>query len=234
METPPVVNTPGATAGEVEITYPDGSKDVVTVNVTVRKVSEDFTATGTQIEVNQNVSVTPEMLKGAVTATNAQGENGNSKIATVESKTPINTEAYGDQTIQAKVTYIDGSEQDVTIPLKVKDVTDPTIQTPAEHTNWGMTALDKTLPPMKIEAKDNANGSGVATIEVNNMPSFLTFDQASGTIVFKEGVREVPRIDSDNVMYGVTIVARDKAGNSTSKLVNITVSSMRGNTAQPQ
>ena len=227
-KTPPVVSTPGATTGEVEITYPDGSKDVVTVNVTVRKVSEDFTATGTKIEVNQNVSVTPEMLKGAVTATNAQGENGNAKIATVEAKTTINTEAYGDQIIQAKVTYIDGSEQEVTIPLKVKDVTDPTIQTPAEHTNWEMTALDKTLPPMKVEAKDNANGSGIATIEVNNMPSFLTFDQVSGTIVFKEGVREVPRIDSDNVMYGVTIVARDKAGNSTSKLVNITVSSMRG------
>ena len=227
-KTPPVVSTPGATTGEVEITYPDGSKDVVTVNVTVRKVSEDFTATGTKIEVNQNVSVTPEMLKGVVTATNAQGENGNAKIATVEAKTTINTEAYGDQIIQAKVTYIDGSEQEVTIPLKVKDVTDPTIQTPAEHTNWEMTALDKTLPPMKVEAKDNANGSGIATIEVNNMPSFLTFDQVSGTIVFKEGVREVPRIDSDNVMYGVTIVARDKAGNSTSKLVNITVSSMRG------
>ena len=227
-KTPPVVNIPGATTGEVEITYPDDSKDVVTVNVTVRKVSEDFTATGTQIEVNQNVSVTPEMLKGAVTATNAQGENGNPKIATVESKTPINTEAYGDQTIQAKVTYIDGSEQDVTIPLKVKDVTDPTIQTPAENTNWEMTALDKTLPPMKVEAKDNANGSGIAAIEVRNMPSFLTFDQASGTIVFKEGVLEVPRIDSDNVMHGVTIVARDKAGNSTSILVNITVWSMRG------
>ena len=227
-KTPPVVNISGATTGEVEITYPDGSKDVVTVNVTVRKVSEDFTATGTQIEVNQNVSVTPEMLKGAVTATNAQGENGNPKIATVESKTPINTEAYGDQTIQAKVTYIDGSEQDVTIPLKVKDVTDPTIQTPAENTNWEMTALDKTLPPMKVEAKDNANGSGIAAIEVRNMPSFLTFDQASGTIVFKEGVLEVPRIDSDNVMHGVTIVARDKAGNSTSILVNITVWSMRG------
>ena len=227
-KTPPVVNTPGATTGEVEITYPDGSKDVVTVNVTVRKVSEDFTATGTPIEVNQNVSVTPEMLKGAVTATNAQGENGNPKIATVEAKTPINTEAYGDQTIQAKVTYIDGSEQDVTIPLKVKDVTNPTISAPAENTNWEMTALDKTLPPMKIEAKDNANGSGIATIEVRNMPSFLTFDQASGTIVFKEGVREVPRIDSDNVMHGVTIVARDKAGNSTSILVNITVWSMHG------
>ena len=227
-KTPPAVNTPGSTTGEVEITYPDASKDVVTVNVTVRKVSEEFTATGTQIEVNQNVSVTPEMLKGAVTATNAQGENGNTKIVTVEAKAPINTEAYGDQTIQAKVTYVDGSEQDVTIPLKVKDVTDPTIQTPAENTIWEMTALDKILPSMKVEAKDNANGSGIAAIEVRNMPSFLTFDQASGTIVFKEGVREVPRIDSDNVMHGVTIVARDKAGNSTSKLVNITVSSMRG------
>ena len=227
-KTPPVVNTPGSTTGEVEITYPDGSKDVVTVNVTVRKVSEEFTATGTQIEVNQNEEVTSDMLKGAVNATNEQGENGNAKISKVESKSPIDTTTYGDQIIQAKVTYIDGSEQDVTIPLKVKDVTPPTIQTPAENTNWEMTALDKTLPVMKIEAEDNANGSGIATIEVNNMPSFLTFDKSTGTIVFKEGVQEVPKIESDSITYGVTIIARDKAGNSTSKLVNITVSSMRG------
>ena len=227
-KTPPVVNTPGSTTGEVEITYPDGSKDVVTVNVTVRKVSEEFTATGTQIEVNQNEEVTSDMLKGAVNATNAQGENGNAKISKVESKSPINTTTYGDQIIQAKVTYIDGSEQDVTIQLKVKDVTNPTIQTPAENTNWEMTALDKTLPVMKIEAEDNANGSGIATIEVNNMPSFLTFDKSTGRIVFKEGIQEVPKIESDSIMYGVTIIARDKAGNSTSKLVNITVSSMRG------
>ena len=226
--TPVTTDGPREKDGVVEVIYKDGSKDTVDVKVTVKELSSEYEVTGAPIEVNQNVSVTSEMLKGAVTATNAQGEKGNAKIATVEAKTPINTEAYGDQTIQAKVTYIDGSEQDVTIPLKVKDATNPTISAPAENTNWEMTALDKTLPLMKIEAKDNANGSGVATIEVNNMPSFLTFDQASGTIVFKEGVREVPRIDSDNVMYGVTIVARDKAGNSTSKLVNITVSSMRG------
>ena len=227
-KTPPVVNTPGSTTGEVEITYPDGSKDVVTVNVTVRKVSEEFTATGTQIEVNQNEEVTSDMLKGAVKATNAQGENGNAKIAKVESKSPINTATYGNQTIQAKVTYIDGSEQDVTIPLNVKDVTDPTILTPEENKNWEITALDKTLPVMKIKAEDNTNGSGIATIEVRNLPEFLTFDESTGTIVFKEGVQEVPKIKSDNTMYGVTIIARDKAGNSTSMLVNITVWSMRG------
>ena len=187
-KTPPVVNTPGSTTGEVEITYPDGSKDVVTVNVTVRKVSEEYTATGTQIEVNQNEEVTSDMLKGAVNATNTQGENGNAKISKVESTAPISTTTYGDQTIQAKVTYIDGSEQDVTIPLKVKDVTDPAILTPEENKNWEMTALDKTLPVMKIKAEDNANGSGIATIEVRNIPSFLTFDESTGTITFKEGV----------------------------------------------
>ena len=227
-KTPPVVNTPGSTTGEVEITYPDGSKDVITVNVTVRKVSEEFTATGTRIEVNQNEEVTSDMLKGAVNATNVQDENGNAKIAKVESKSPINTVAYGNQTIQAKVTYIDGSEQDVTIQLKVKDVTDPTILTPEENKSWEITALDKTLPVMKIKAEDNANGSGIATIEVRNLPEFLTFDETTGTIVFKEGVQEVPKIKSDNTMYGVTIIARDKAGNSTSMLVNITVWSMRG------
>ena len=227
-KTPPVVNTPGSTTGEVEITYPDGSKDVVTVNVTVRKVSEEYTATGTQIEVNQNEEVTSDMLKGAVNTTNGKGDNGNTKILKVESKTPINTVAYGDQTIQAKVTYIDGSEQEVTIPLKVKDVTDPTILTPEENKNWEITALDKTLPVMKIKAEDNANGSGISTIEVRNMPSFLAFDESTGTIVFKEGVQEVPKIKSDNTMHGVTIIARDRAGNSTSILVNITVWSMRG------
>jgi len=227
-KTPPVVNISGSTTGEVEITYPDGSKDVVTVNVTVRKVSEEFTATGTQIEVNQNEEVTSDMLKGAVNATNGKGENGNAKISKVESTAPISTTTYGDQTIQAKVTYIDGSEQEVTIPLKVKDITPPTITAPIENKNWEITALDKTLPAMKIKAEDNANGSGISMIEVRNLPEFLTFDESTGTIVFKEGVQEVPKIKSDNTMHGVTIIARDRAGNSTSILVNITVWSMRG------
>ncbi|WP_314349846.1 Rib/alpha-like domain-containing protein, partial [Granulicatella elegans] len=226
--TTPDTSKPGDKTTVVTVTYPDDSVDEVTTIVKVRKLSDEYNVTGAKIEVNQNEKVTSDMLKGTVTATNAQGENRNSKISKVESKTPINTEAYGDQKIQAKVTYIDGSEQDVTIPLKVKDVTDPTIQSPAENTNWEMTALDKTLPSMKIEAKDNEKGSGIATIEANNMPSFLTFDQASGTIVFKEGVQQVPKIEYDNIMYGVTITARDKAGNSTSIFVNITVWSMRG------
>ena len=226
--TPSTTAGPGDKAGSVTVTYPDGSKDTVNVTVNVRALNDEYNLAATEIEVNQNDQVSNDKLKTVVSATSKVGKvNGTDKISTVTAPT-VNTANYGSQNITATVTFKDGTVKEVTIPLKVKDVTDPTIQSPAEKTNWEMTALDKTLPNMEVRAEDNANGSGIATIEVNNIPPFLTFDQTSGTIVFKEGVQEVPRIDSDNVSYGVTIVARDKAGNSTSKLVNITVSSMRG------
>ena len=226
--TPSTTTGPGEKAGVVTVTYPDGSKDTVNVTVNVRALNDEYNLAATEIEVNQNDQVSNDKLKTVVSATSKVGNvNGTDKISTVTAPT-INTANYGSQNITATVTFKDRTVKEVTIPLKVNDVTKPIIQTPAENTNWRMTALDRTLPPMEVRAEDNANGSGIATIEVNNMPSFLTFNQASGTIVFKDGVREVPRIDFDNVSYGVTIVARDKAGNYTSKLVNITVSSMRG------
>ena len=227
-KTPPVVNTPGSTTGEVEITYPDGSKDVVTVNVTVRKVSQEFTATGTQIEVNQNAEVTSDMLKGAVNATNAQGENGNAKIAKVESTAPINTTIYGDQTIQAKVTYIDGSEQDVTIPLKVKDVTAPTIQSLTNGQNWDLIAVEGQDPNITVTSEDNAGGSGVKTTTVTGLPQFLEYNEATKMIQFKTGVTSVPKLSegTDVEPHNVTITVADNAGNETTTNVTITVKSM--------
>ena len=227
-KTPPVVKTPGSTTGEVEITYPDGSKDVVTVNVTVRKVSEEFTATGTQIEVNQNEKVTSDMLKGAVNATNEQGENGNAKISKVESKSPVNTTTYGDQTIQAKVTYIDGSEQDVTIPLKVKDVTPPTIQTPTNGQNWDLIALEGTNPNISVTSEDNTGGSGVKTTTVTGLPNFLEYNESTKKIQFKAGVTSVPSLPegTDAQPHNVKITVVDNAGNETSTQVTITVKSM--------
>ncbi|EGF86120.1 Rib/alpha-like domain-containing protein [Gemella haemolysans] len=227
-KTPPVVNTPGTTTGEVEITYPDGSKDVVTVNVTVRKVSEDFTATGTQIEVNQNEAVTSDMLKAAVTTVNAQGENGNAKIATVEAKTLINTEAYGEQTIQAKVTYIDGSEQEVTIPLEVRDVTPPTIQTPTNGQNWNLIAVEGQDPNIAVTSEDNAGGSGVKSTTVTGLPDFLEYNESTKKIQFKTGVTQVPSlpVGTDVRSHNVTITVVDNAGNETTTNVTITVKSM--------
>ena len=140
-KTPPVVTVPGTTTGVVEVTYPDGSKDTVEVTVNVSKLSDEYNVAGTQIEVNQNDPVTNDDLKAKVTATSKEGNvNGTDKIAKVEPKAQISTVAYGETNIEATVTFKDGTTKEVTIPLKVKDVTKPTIQTPVENTNWERTA----------------------------------------------------------------------------------------------
>ena len=226
--TPSTTIGPGDKAGVVTVKYPDGSKDTVNVTVNVRALNDEYNLAATEIVVNQNDQISNERLKTVVSATSKVGNvNGTDKILTVTAPT-INTANYGSQNITATVTFKDGTVKEVTIPIKVKDVTKPTISAPSENTNWEMTALDKTLPSMRIQAEDNVSGSGIATIEVRNLPEFLIFDKYNRTIVFKEGIQEVPKIEYDNTMHGVTIVATDKAGNSTSILVNITVWSMRG------
>ena len=228
-KTTPDTNTPGEKDGVVEVTYKDGSKDTVTVKVSVNKLSDEYDVAGEQIEVNQNTPVTNDDLKAKVTAISKVGNiSGTDKISTVVAKLPINTANYGDQTISATVTFKDGTMKDVTIPLKVKDVTKPTIQTPVENTNWEMTALDKTLPNMEVRAEDNANGSGIKSISVTGLPDYLEYNKTTNSIKFKAGKEEVEKL-SVNVPskeFTLTIRAEDNAGNISEKTAKITVYSM--------
>ena len=114
----------------------------------VRKLSDEHIPTGKTITVNQNDPVTNDRLKAAVTVDNG----GTRKVKSVTAA-PISTVHAGSQTIKATVTYLDNTTDPVDIPLEVKDVTPPTIQTPAENTNWEVTALDKALPNMEVELK---------------------------------------------------------------------------------
>ena len=130
--------------------------------VNVSKLSDEYNVTGTEIVVNQNTLVTNDDLKAKVTTKSKVGNiDGTDKISKVEPKAEISTANYGNQNITATVTFKDGTTKEVTIPLKVKDVTPPTIQAPTENTNWEITALDKILPNMEVRAEDNVNGSGV-------------------------------------------------------------------------
>ena len=44
-------------------------------------------------------------------------------------------------TIKATVTYLDDTTDPVDIPLEVKDVTAPTIQTPSDRQNWDLICI---------------------------------------------------------------------------------------------
>ena len=227
--TPSTTTGPGEKAGVVTVTYPDGSKDTVNVTVNVRKLSDEYNVTGTEIVVNQDALVSNEDLKAKVTAVAVKGNaNGTDKISTVVPKSTISTANYGDQIISATVTFKDGTMKDVTIPLKVKDVTKPTIQSPADNTNWEMTALDKTLPNMEVRAEDNANGSGIKLVSVTGLPDYLEYDKTTNSIKFKAGKQEVEKLPTgtQSKEFSLTIQAEDNVGNISERTAKIIVSSM--------
>ena len=205
-KTTPVTTTPGEKDGVVEVTYKDGSKDTVTVKVIVKELSSEYEVTGSLIEVNQNTPVTNDDLKAKVTATSKVGNaSGTDKISTVVPKAQVSTAAYGETNIEAIVTFKDGTTKDVTIPLKVKDVTNPTIQAPAENINWEMTALDKALPNMEVRAEDNANGSGIKNVSVTGLPDYLEYDSTTNTIKFKSGKEAVEKLPENTPSQEFTL-----------------------------
>ena len=222
--TPSTTTGPGEKAGVVTVTYPDGSKDTVNVTVNVRRLADEYAPTGTKITKNQNESVSNDELKAAVTINN----NGNSKVKSVTPVGTISTAEFGNKTINATVTYLDDTTDPVTIPLEVRDVTKPTIQTPTDRQNWDLIALDRTLPSIKVATIDNPGGSGVKSTTVTGLPNFLTYDEATKTIKFKNGVQEVTKLPegTDVQTHNITITVTDNANNSNSAQVTITVKSM--------
>ena len=223
-KTTPNTSSPGDKTGVVEVTYPDTSKDTVNVTVSVRKLSDEYAPTGTKIVRNQNVPVTNNDLKAAVTISN----NGNSKVKSVTPVSSISTANAGTSTIKATVTYLDNTTDPVDIPLEVKDVTAPTIQTPSDRQNWDLIALDRTLPSITVTSVDNNGGTGIKSTTVTGLPDFLVYDNATKTIKFKNGVQEVTKlpVGQDSKTYNATIQVTDNANNPSQRQVTITVKSM--------
>ena len=222
--TPSTTTGPGDKVGVVTVTYPDDSIDTVNVTVNVRRLADEYVPTGTKITREQNTAVTNDDLKAAVTISN----NGNNKVKSVTPTGTISTAEFGNKTINATVTYLDDTTDSVTIPLEVRDVTKPTIQTPTDRQNWDLIALDRTLPEIKVAATDNPGGSGIKSTTVTGLPNFLTYDEATKTIKFKNGVQEVTKLPAgtDVQTHNITITVTDNANNSNSAQVTITVKSM--------
>ena len=222
--TPSTTTGPGDKAGVVTVTYPDDSIDIVNVTVNVRRLADEYAPTGTKITREQSTAVTNDDLKAAVTISN----NGNNKVKSVTPVGTISTAEFGNKTINATVTYLDDTTDPVTIPLEVRDVTKPTIQTPTDRRNWDLIALDRTLPEIKVAATDNPGGSGIKSTTVTGLPNFLTYDEATKTIKFKNGVQEVTKLPAgtDVQTHNITITVTDNANNSNSAQVTITVKSM--------
>ena len=109
----------GKTSGQheikVEVKYPDGSTDEVTVKVIVAKsLAETYVAETETLEVNKNEVLTLEKLKKGIT--NLPEE------VKVDIKENVDTSEIGEKTASLTLTFNDSSSKDLTLNIKVNEV----------------------------------------------------------------------------------------------------------------
>ncbi|WP_405257452.1 Rib/alpha-like domain-containing protein [Ligilactobacillus murinus] len=141
-KTPVDTTKAGHQTGELEVTYPDGSKDVVKVPVKVGTDAEAMTPTvrpAVEVALNGNLNPT-DVLSSDLP-----------KETQLSWKTPVDTTKAGHQTGELEVTYPDGSKDVAEVPVKVG--TDAEAMTPTVRPDFGV-ALNGELNPTDVLNSD--------------------------------------------------------------------------------
>ena len=137
-KTPVDTTKAGHQTGELEVTYPDGSKDVVEVPVKVGTDAEALTPT---VRPTVEVALNGELNPNDVLSSDLPKETR------LSWKTSVDTTKAGHQTGELEVTYPDGSKEVVEVPVKVG--TDAEALTPTVRSDLEV-ALNGELAPTDV------------------------------------------------------------------------------------
>ncbi|BCJ10331.1 hypothetical protein SMNM65_07630 [Streptococcus mitis] len=204
-----ITGTPAKTAEKgdytvtIKATDKDGNSTEKQITITVQTQADKYNPTGDTLKVDQGHTITDDEVTGKVK------DNG---PGTLEVTSTPSTSTFGDAgNAIVKVTYPDGSTDEVKVPVTVSDVTGPTV------TADGATVTkNEPITPIPVTVKDNEGGRGLREenpVEVTGLPEGLTY--ANGEIT---GTPTAPKGD-----YPVTIKAYDKDGNETTETITIKV-----------
>ncbi len=147
-KTPVDTTKAGHQMGELEVTYPDGSKDVVEVPVKVGTDAEAMTPT---VRPDLGVAMNGELAPTDVLSSDLP------KDTQLSWKTPVDTTKAGHQTGELEVTYPDGSKDVVKVTVEVVEppketpVTKPVSESVDPQVNNNLqVGLGETLEPTKV------------------------------------------------------------------------------------
>ena len=147
--TPSTTTGPGDKAGSVTVTYPDGSKDTVNVTVNVRAQKDEYNPTAIAQEVDNGHVPDPE------TSVNKTGLPDGT---TVTWKTTPDVSTPGSHPGVALVHYPDGTEDEVEVPVRVKEQKE-TFNPTAKEPNQKVRHNEVPDPEKSINTNDLPKGT---------------------------------------------------------------------------
>ena len=161
----PDTSKPGSKTGKVLITYPDKSTEEVTVTVNVTPQKDEYNPTAIAQEVDNGHVPDPEA---------SVNKTGLPDGTTVTWKTTPDVSTPGSHPTVALVTYPDGTVDEVTVPITVKD------------------SDAKGTPETQPEAPDFTGGVNTPDAPTNEIPDYT--DPIGSTGVDENGNLIVPPI----------------------------------------
>lgn len=212
--------TPGDVNINVSIEYPDGSKSHVTVKVTTGDPdTKTYAPSANEVKKNRSDKITAADITGAVKTSTVDGktpDKSKTKVELVDSNASLpSTDKTGTTNVPVKVTYPDGSEVVLEVPVVVRD-TDKDVYTPTSST------LEKPY------------GSTISEDEITGKVTVPHFVGDATKISYKvKDEKKIPGKNSNPGAYTVPVTVNYPDGTSEDVDVNVTILNKDSDSYEP-
>ena len=205
--------TPGDVNINVSIEYSDGSKSHVTVKVTTGDPdTKTYAPSASEVKKNRGDEITADDIKNAVKTSTVDGktpDKSKTKVELVNKNNLPDMTKTGTTNVPVKVTYPDGSEVVLEVPVVVRD-TDKDIYTPTSSTlekSYGSTISEKEITD-KVTVPHFAGDANKISYKVKDNKKIPGKDSEPGAYKVPVTVT-YPDNTSEDVDVNITILNRD-------------------------
>ena len=218
-------NTPGTVDVPVTVTYPDGTEDHVTVPVTTNEQADNdaYQPTTDEVTKDYGTPTTEEDVTRAVTIPDYPSEKGTPTITVDDPSTLPDGNTPGTVDVPVTVTYPDGTEDHVTVPVTTNEQADNDAYQPTTDEvtkDYGTPTTEEdvtgavTIPDYPSEKEQPV----ITVDDPNQLPDGNTpgTTEVDVTVTYPDGTK-------DHVKVPVTVGEETQANTNDPSYDNVTV-----------